>query len=238
MTSPRLPLAALLAGLFLFAPAHAADPVTQAMQSAYTPYRVALFRTNSKAQAESEQAMAQALQAWGAIAQQYGAAPPVPYAQDAGFARTLAEVNIVLQKADAQVRAKQLPEAHDTLERVRDLLAELRQRNGVVVFSDHMNAYHEEMEHILNDGPKLLAAPQGAMQLMARVGTLGYLADRLGSQAPEALRGNAEFSAGSKAVVQSVAALRTALLAQDNAAIQAALSALKKPYSQLFMKFG
>ena len=34
------------------------------MQAAYAPYRAALFRTNSKAQAESEQAIAQARQAW------------------------------------------------------------------------------------------------------------------------------------------------------------------------------
>ena len=238
MPFPRLLLTALLASLMLVAPAHAADPVTQAMQSAYTPYRVALFRTNSQAQAESEQAMAQAVLAWRAIAQQFAAAPPGPYAQDAEFARTLGEVNSVLQKADEQVRARQLPQAHETLERVRDLLSELRQRNGVVVYSDHMNAYHEAMEHVLTKGPALATGPQGPMQLMAEVGTLNHLAERLGTQAPKALREHAEFAPAQQAVVASVQALRAALLAQDQAAVVKAIKALKPPYAKLFLKFG
>ena len=41
-----------------------ADPVTDAMQIAYAPYRNALFRTNSNAQAESQHAIEQAQQSW------------------------------------------------------------------------------------------------------------------------------------------------------------------------------
>ena len=58
---------ALMAGMTAVPSSHAADALTDAMQAAYGPYRVVLFRTNSKAQAESEQAMAQARQAWAAI---------------------------------------------------------------------------------------------------------------------------------------------------------------------------
>ena len=88
-----------------------------------------------------------------------------------------------------------LTPAHETLEQVRDLLAGMRQRNGVVVFSDHMNAYHEEMEHVVVDGPKQLADAAGAQALLARVGALDYLARRLRTQAPEALLRDAEFTA-------------------------------------------
>lgn len=42
----------------------AADPVTDAMQAAYVPYRIALFSTNSHAQAESQKAMEQTQQSW------------------------------------------------------------------------------------------------------------------------------------------------------------------------------
>lgn len=59
-------------------PALAADPVTDAMQAAYAPYRAALFRTNSKAQLESEQAVAQAHQAWKAISERFAGKPPAP----------------------------------------------------------------------------------------------------------------------------------------------------------------
>jgi hypothetical protein len=227
-------LAALLCG----AAAHAADPATDAMLAAYVPYRAALFRTNSAAQAESERALADAQRAWQVVQQRFAAAPPVPYAGDAGFAATLQQVATVYTEADRLVRAGQLPQAHDALEQVRDLLADLRQRNGVVVFSDAMNDYHAEMEHVLGEGPKALQQSQGWMQLMARAGTLDYLAARLIQQAGTALKANAEFTQGQRAVAESVAALRAALLAQDAAAVQKALSGLKGPYSRLFLKFG
>ena len=231
-------LALLLAGHALLPAAWAADPATDAMQAAYAPYRAALFRTNSKSQAESERALAEALQSWQAIGDRFAKAPPPPYAGDAKFGATLADVTLVYRDAEQLIRAGKLPEAHEALERVRDLLADLRRRNGVVVFSDHMNAYHSEMEHTLTEGPRLLQQPQGLLLLMARVGALEYLAARLQTQAPPELQRDAEFAAGHKALADSVGALRAAALAQDMAAVQRAIAALKGPYSRLFLKFG
>jgi hypothetical protein len=219
-------------------PAGAADAVTDAMQAAYVPYRAALFRTNSKAQPEAEQAIAQAQQAWKAIAERYGSKPPAPYERDGQFAATMAQVAAVYERAAKEAGARQLAEAHETLEQVRDLMAELRRRNDVVIHSDAMNAYHAEMEHLLGDGAKLLAAPQGPMLLMARVGALDYLAGRLRSEAPAALLRDADFSAHLQAVEASVSALRAAVLAGDAAAVRDAIGKLKGPYSRMFMKYG
>ncbi len=55
--------------------------LTDAMQAAYAPYRDVLFRTNSKAQAESEQALAQARRAWADIVARFAKQPPAPYAK-------------------------------------------------------------------------------------------------------------------------------------------------------------
>jgi flagellin-specific chaperone FliS len=218
--------------------ASAGDAVTDAMTEAYTPYRSALFRTNSKAQAESEQAMAQALSAWQALSKRYATQPPAPYDRDAAFQTTLTAVASVYQRAQKHIADSQLSEAHETLEAARDLMADLRQRNGVITFSDHMNAYHSEMEHALNDGPKLLSAPQGMLQLMATVGRLEYLATRLRSQAPAPLASDVQFTAAAQAVEQSVVRLRQATLAQDPDQVKDALGKLKGPYSQMFLKFG
>ena len=141
----------------------AADPLTDAMQKTYAPYRVALFKTNAKAQEESRQAVLQAQQGWNRLAADFAANPPPPYAGDAGLAASLATVSRVYVKALAEIERNQLPEAHETLEEVRDVMADMRRRNQVVVFSDHMNAYHAAMEHFLTDGEKLLAAPNGLL---------------------------------------------------------------------------
>ena len=132
----------------------AADAVTDAMQAAYGPYRVALFKTNSNSQAEAQQAMTQAQQSWGKLAAQFGSKPPAPYDRDTAFGASVADVSKVYTKATEQVTANQLTAAHETLEAARDIMAQLRRRNQVVVYSDHMNAYHSEMEHVLIDGGK------------------------------------------------------------------------------------
>lgn len=219
-------------------PALAADAVTDAMQAAYGPYRVALFKTNSNSQAEAQQAMTQAQQSWGKLASQFGTKPPVPYDRDAAFATSLAEVSKVYAKATEQVAANQLIAAHETLEAARDIMAELRHRNQVVVYSDHMNAYHQEMEHVLIDGAKTLAQPNGMQQLTAQVGVLTYLSKKLGTEAPANYSSNPEFVELLKAVDKSVADLQAALFAQNAVAVKEAMGKVKGPYSKLFLKFG
>lgn len=219
-------------------PAFAADAITDAMQAAYGPYRVALFKTNSNSQAEAQQAMTQAQQAWGKLATQFGSKPPAPYDRDAAFGTSLADVSKVYAKAAEQVLANQLTTAHETLEAARDIMAQLRRRNQVIVYSDHMNAYHSEMEHVLNDGSKTLALPNGMQQLTAQVGALAYLSKKLGTEAPASYSSNAEFVELLKAVDKSVADLQSALLAQNASAVKEAIEKIKTPYSKLFLKFG
>lgn len=218
--------------------AWAADPVTDAMQAAYAPYRVALFRTNSNAQTESQQAIAQAQQAWTKLTEQHSAKPPAPYDRDPAFAASLAEVSKVYVLAAQDAATNQLNSAHETLEKARDIMAEMRRRNQVVIFSDHMNAYHSEMENVLINGPKILSQSNGMQQLTAMVGTLSYLAKRLITEAPANYTKDEEFGTLAKAVNKSVNDLQDALFSQDAAAVKTALTKVKVPYSKFFLKFG
>lgn len=228
-----------LLSLALALPSQAADPATDALQQAYGPYRVALFRTNGQDRGEAERALSQAVRAWQQVIERFAGSPaPWPYAADTQFAATLREVGLVYQEAEGRVKAGQLAQAHEVLERVRDLLADLRHRNGVVVFSDAMNEYHAAMEDLLKNGAAVMAKPQGALQVMAQVGVMEHLAKRLLDQASAALRADTEFQAGLQAVRASVAALRAAVEAQDVAAVNKAIAGLKGPYSRLFQKFG
>ncbi len=219
-------------------PALAADVVTDAMQAAYGPYRVALFKTNSNSQAEAQLAMTQTQESWGKLVAQFGSKPPAPYDRDTAFAASLADVAKVYAKATEQVTANQLAAAHATLEDARDIMAQLRRRNQVIIYSDHMNAYHSEMEHVLDDGSKILAQPNGIQQLTAQVGALAYLSKKLSTEAPVNYSSNSEFVGLLKAVDKSVADLQSALLAQNTNAVKEAMEKIKAPYSKLFLKFG
>ena len=240
MASLRRPAALTLwltASTLSFA-AWSADPVTDALQKAYAPYRAALFKTNSGQAAESAEALKQAQQAWGQVAQLVKSQPTVPYANDALMARTLSGVEANYAKAAQEVAAGQLPQAHATLEAVRDLLSELRRQNQVVVYSDHMNAYHAQMEHLLDEGPKWLKAGDGMPKLAAQAGVLSYLAERLTSEAPAAAQASPEFKELLAAVNRSVAGLTSAIASGDKAQIEKAIGQVKAPYSKLFVKFG
>ena len=215
-----------------------ADPVTDAMQIAYAPYRVALFRTNSNAQAESQQAIEQAQQSWTKLIEQYSSKPPAPYDRDTAFVASLSEVLKVYDLSASQVSANQLTAAHETLEKARDIMADMRRRNQVVIFSDHMNAYHSEMENLLINAPTILLQQNGMQQLTAMVGALNYLAKKLISEAPANYATNKEFVESAKAVNKSVTELQDALFLQDAQAIKIKLSKVKVPYSKFFLKFG
>lgn len=229
---------AVLTTLGLSTATWAADPFTEAMQEAYAPYRVALFKTNAKVQSEAQTAVTQALDVWSALRTRYASQAPAPYDRDPQFAPTLEKVDAVYRKAQSEVQANQLPAAHETLEEARDLMAELRKRNNVVVFSDAMNAYHAQMEHVLGDGPAVLASTGTRAPLVASVGALHYLAQQLVSNTPASLASNTEFQQALQTVLGSVNALQKALWAQDDGAAKEALSKLKAPYSKFFLKFG
>lgn len=236
--STTLKAVSLAVSLAFGALAHAADPVTEAMQAANGPYRMALYKTNGKSQPEALQALTQAQQAWDKLSTQFGAKPDAPYDRDPAFAASVAEVAKVYTKALAEANANQLTDAHNTLEHAREVMADMRQRNNVVVFSDHMNAYHAQMEVIMIDGNATLAQPKGLLTMTTQTGALSYLAKRLTTQAPASLTQNTEFTTLVNAVNQSVSALEAAVMNQDMAAAKEAIGKLKGPYSKLFAKFG
>ncbi|WP_207374913.1 hypothetical protein [Acidovorax temperans] len=219
-------------------PAWAADPVTDALQKAYVPYRAALFKTNAGQAGESAEALKQAQQAWAQVTQLVKSQPTVPYANDALMAKTLTGVDGYYAVAAQQVAAGKLTDAHATLESVRDLLSELRRQNQVIVYSDHMNAYHAQMEHLLDEGPKWLQADGGLPKLAAQAGVLNYLAGLLASEATAAAQSSPEFKELLGAVTRSVEALNAAVAAGDRALIEKAIGQVKAPYSKLFIKFG
>jgi hypothetical protein len=234
----RYPLALIALGTFAAHPTFAADAVTDLMQAAYGPYRTALFKTNSNSQAEALVALNEAQRSWNQLALKFGSTPPAPYDRDRAFGTSIDEVSKVYAKASEQVAANQLSAAHETLEAARDVLAELRRRNQIVVYSDHMNAFHTEMEHVIIEGPKILSQQSGMQQLTEQVGVLVYLSKKLVTEAPAVYSANAEFKNSLAALEKSVADLRTALFSQNTEAVKEAMKKLKQPYSKMFLKFG
>lgn len=207
----------------------------QALAAAYAPYRAALIHTNQKDRAATEKSLAAFEAAWGKLMLGYRAAPPPQYADDPAWADTTAAVERIVVEATAQTAQGDLAKAHDVLEGVREQLGELRARNGVIVFSDRMNAYHEHLEEML---ASRYATPEGAGALREDAAVLRHLSALLERHAPAALRTNSEFMDGLAALVSSAKALQDAARGGDTVAVEKALKGLKPAYARLFAKFG
>ncbi|MGO4910378.1 hypothetical protein ACEN2J_18880 [Pseudorhodobacter sp. W20_MBD10_FR17] len=217
-----------------------AGPVAEfdaAFDGMYASYRVALFATNSGNAEKSAAAMAGMEQQWQGLLASYGQTPPPQYEDDTLWPDMTAEVSKTLAKAQDEVTSGDLAASHLTLEAVRESFSALHARNGIERFSDRMNAYHAEMEHVLELDLTVLDA--AAMQrVLEHAVVLDYLAQDIAVLPPAGTEGDAEYNSLSSAMLASVDALLTAARAADEAAVKAAIGGLKVPYSKLFLKFG
>ena len=211
-----------------------AGPVRDAeakIADAYNDYRAALFLTNQKKKAETEASLAAFKTKWAALTAAWATTPPPHYAEDTKLGETIAAVTKLTDEATQLANAGDLAKSHEVLEGIRDALGDLRARNGIVSFSDRMNAYHTVLEHVYDhkyDSPAALAED---------VAVLAYLAKEVGANRPAGADA-AAFDPLFKAMEGSVTALRAAIKGGDAAAIDAARKAIKPAYSRMFLKFG
>jgi len=205
------------------------------LRQAYGEYRVALFATNS-GDAEKSKAAIKGFEAkWTELAEA-NMTPPPQYADDPAYKATLEKVGEILGEAGAQAGEGQLTEAHETLEAIRDQIGSLHERNGIVGFSDRMNAYHARMEEILaRDYGGFDEAGMGMLREDAAV--LSYLAEQIADH-PPAEASDPAYGPLLAAMRDSATALEEAARDGNSDDAAKAVSGLKVPYSKLFLKFG
>lgn len=230
----------VLAGLTatLLATAAHAGPVAdyeRALAGAYAPYRAALMQTNQKDKPGTEASLAKFEMAWGQLMAKYRSAPPPQYADDPKWAETIAGIEAIIVKAKAEANKGDLAAAHDTLEAVRERLGELRARNGVVTFSDRMDAYHHHMEVVLIGKYE---GAEGIGRLREGAAVLAHLAGLVEQHAPAGLATDGAFKEMLTALTGSAKALLEAARSGDREAITAAMKALKPAYARMFVRYG
>ncbi len=216
----------------------AAGPVAdfeRVVRSAYADFRSALFHTNTKNAEASLTSIAAFEVKWSALASLYRAAPPPQYADDPRFGETLDFVARSIAEAKTAVASGDLGKSHDTLEAVRDALGDLRLRNGLLGFSDRVNAFHEHMEHALARANA--ATPEGLAELREDAAVLGYIAEEL-KKHPSPDAANADYAPLLDALIKAVADLRSAARAGNTESAKAAIGRLKPAFARFFVKFG
>lgn len=229
----------LLFGSVLLPAVGTAGPVQDAEQqlrSVYGDYRVALFQSSGGNADATVKALESLNQKWEALSQEWTFALPPQYADDSLLGGTMTSVDTVIDKAADEAARGDLAMAHVTLEAVRSEIGDLHGRNGVIGFSDRMNAYHAEMEKVL-DGEAGIESKVGLAALQDAAAVLAYLAaDIAAHPAPEAA--DPAYEPLLDGLLKSVQALQSAAQSGDAAGMKAAIAGLKPAYSKLFLKFG
>ena len=209
------------------------------VEKAYAAYRKALFQTNKKDAEKSGKANEMFIQQWKQIKQTYASKPPEAFGSDPKWESTLTSIEEIAQKSAGQITDGHLAEAHETLEAIRDELTDLRKRNSVIVFSDHINNYHEVMEGLLERGdtPDKID-PQTIDQLQGTISVLEYLAAAIKENAPTKYRENQQYQQLEAGLFESLENLNKALESKDPVSISKAINMLKPAYAKLFVNYG
>jgi hypothetical protein len=201
------------------------------LREAYGSYRIALFQTNSGKQEESSGALKAFLAKWSALQEKWGKAPPPQYADDEAWADFLESVTKLAVKASEQVHDGKMPEAHETLEGVREEVGSLHIRNGIMHFSDRMNTYHTAMEKILTN-----QSDPGKVREDAAV--LAYLVAQALAHPPAEAADSKEYEQLANAFRKAANDFLMAARSGDMETIKASKATLKPSYAKFFLKFG
>ncbi|MFN3658956.1 MAG: hypothetical protein ACK4UO_17035 [Pseudolabrys sp.] len=240
MSFPRL--FSLATGLLLvtLASAALAGPIAEfnaAFRQTYASYRSALAVTNTPNREGSEKAVGALQSSWSAFAAKYRSSPPPQFAEDARWAETLDAVSAIVARASGEVAKGDIAAAHLTLEAVRERLAELRARNGVIAYSDRIDAFHHTMEEVAGKPYDGFAGP-GLAAFREDVAVLVHLGEDLKRNPPPDAVQAPDFVPLLTALLDTVRDLQAAARAGDAEKIKAARAKLKPAFGRLFVKFG
>jgi hypothetical protein len=117
---------------------------------AYRHYREAVFYLKRKNAMAGGFELESFRDKWRALDAAYGAKPPAPYAKDAKWAETLAAVAAVADKALVFAMDGETEAATKALAPVKTMLGELRKRNGIVLFRDHIEAANAAFKRLFH----------------------------------------------------------------------------------------
>jgi hypothetical protein len=210
---------------------------------AYAAYRQALIATGvGKADKGAVDTAIKALseldRQWGSFMGHYKKPPP-HFSDEKAWEPTFAKVRALVHKGLEAAKRASLDDAHDALEEIRIILSDLRRRNNIITFSDHVNAYHEQLEEIIGADYAMDGfSPAQRLELNEQLAVLSFLAEAMERNAPQAYSSQPEFITLLENVFSSIDRVRQAIEENDKKNIINSIAGLKTPFAKLFSKFG
>lgn len=220
--------------------ADTAQSFDTAIGKAYAGYRAATsyLRTGNPGLASLE--AAGALDALDEAIAKYGATPPPAYAKDPTFNQTLTDIQDRLEKGLAEAEAGDTKGAAKTLAPVRDMLYELRKRNGVRLYADCITELNRAMEPLFrhrHETPDLANADVRA-QVTTESRTYEGLLKDCRSLAPKGYEGDPEFRRLFDGTLESVQSMYPAIDSGEPGRVINVLRELRSFDRIIYFRFG
>ncbi len=116
-----------------------------ASAEAYKPYRGALAYLRTGNTGLAALALDDAAERWDRLCERYRERPPAAFAADPAWQDSLDDITRRMEAARARAAADDAKGAAELLKPIRASLGSLRRRNGIVTFSDHVDAFSAAM---------------------------------------------------------------------------------------------
>jgi hypothetical protein len=230
-------LTALLAPTALFAD----DPDFQsAYDGAYEHYREASFHGRTGNTPVAALALDEFIVKWSALEARFADSPPAEYAGDANWKTTLGKI---LARAETGLNALDAddPEAaREAINPIRGILGDLRRRNNVVTFSDHVDALSAAMDVLARYRREVKDLGDAEMVAMAReqAAIVAALFEECRSEAASDVVDDPEFKRLVDGAAESMEKLRESLETGDILLYRIGIGELRSYERIMFLRFG
>ncbi|MBT4290063.1 MAG: hypothetical protein HOD92_22285 [Deltaproteobacteria bacterium] len=210
------------------------------LDEAYAPYRMSLSLTNKKDKQEAAiKTMNAFTKKWAALSSTYLNNPPAPYNESPLWKSTITKTSEVMKEGLTLVKAGKLKAGHKTIEAIRGMLGKLRKSVSIRNFSDYVNTYHTEMEHLVGvKYSKQNLNAKAIIKLREKVAVLRFLMNEAKAATPKKYSENATFQKFLNGNIKLLQLLHQSLEKGDKNKVLAILPKIKPAYGKLFIKFG
>jgi hypothetical protein len=212
----------------------------EAAAEAYAPYRGAVAYLHTGNVGLAALALDAMAARWAGLCDRFRNQPPAAFAEDLAWRASLDAITGRIGTARAQLEAGDAEGAAATLAPIRAALGELRRRNGIVTFSDRIDAFSAAMDAIWvhRRNPPDMADPQTIAALAEQARTLRRALDDVAADPPERTAGDPQFQRLIEGAFQSLAQIDRAIGTRNQGSLISALREIRSSERLLWMNFG
>ena len=212
----------------------------EAFAGAWGHYRQAVFygRTGNAAVAALELDAFTAK--WSALVARFGDDRPDAVAGDTAWQETLQSIGATAGQGLEQLDAGDLEAAKTTLAPIREIAGEMRRRNGVAVYSDHVDELSAAMDVLAGYRREIkdLGGAEAVARVTRQAAVVAYLFEKCDARAPAATGNDPEFRRLIDGARESTGKLWAALETGDIRLYRIAIGELRSYERILFLRFG